>query len=1298
MRQQTLALAVCAALAAMPGLAAETGNPQSLLIQQGYYWQAKEHPDRAAEAWSKLLNLSPEQPDALYGLGLIDLQQKRLDGARQYLARLQAIKPLPRLALQLEQDIALSPGDKQQLLEKARELSDADERDKAVAVYRQLLDGHQPQGLIAREYYNTLGFSTGGWPEARVGLERLRRERPDDAILDLFLALHLARNSDSRPEGIRALARLSHNPDIGGNADETWRFALQWLGPPSRDQVSLFQQYLQAHPDDAEIRALMDKGIAQGRGGSGWQRDPQVARGLKAIDAGDIAGAEQALQARLKERPNDYDALGGMGIVRQQQKRLGEAESYLIQATRLPGGAQWNAALEDVRYWILLDQAGDAQRAGRQSQARALIDQAIAKNPAEPAGPTALANWQSQAGQLDAAEAGYRQVLARTANYPEALAGLINVLSRAGKSDEALRLIDGLSAADQARLAPTVKIRSLRAIQVAKLAERRGDLAAAQKAYKEALADDPKNPWTRFALARVYLRDGQTQVARDLIDELLKQQPDQPDALYTSTLLSAELGEWTKAQRTLSRIPAAKRSSDMNDMELDIRLHIQTELAVDVAHRGQRQESWALLSRCEPLAGQKPERVAVLASAYAEAGNPQQAVNLMRQVLDHSPSTPDLQLLYAGVLLKADQDAQASEILRDLQGKPMSETASKRYEDLLFLYRIKQADELREKNDLVAAFDMLSPALKQRPNDSQAVSSLARMYAASGNTQKARELYEPLIKADPGNAKLQLGLADVALQGRDFDLAEQSVKKALELEPGVPQTLTASARIYRGMGKTGEAGKLLRKAIEIEDSQRQEIYVAAAPQAATQSANPFVGLPGQRREATALASSNLVPPPINASVVGLGSGLGARDGDTVPTAVGRGTGIAANSVNPFDDPYARESTSRPTLSPAQQALNEIVEDRTGYAVQGLTVRSNNGEKGLSKLTDVEAPFEVSVPVGDNSASMALQITPVSLSSGSPGNSAQARFGASGLDPVGSQTASGLGVAVAYRDKEQGLKADLGVSPMGFIYSTPIGGVSLNRPFDSNSDYRYGVSVSRRAVTDSVTSFAGSRDPRTGDKWGGVTANGVRGELSYDDQKFGAYGYGSAHVLQGNNVESNNRFELGSGIYWYLRNAPDSILTLGLSGSALTYANNQDFFTVGHGGYFSPQTFFALGVPISWSQRTENFTYRVKGSVGVQHIGQDSAEVFPGNSNLQPQATAAGLTGYGSESKTGVGYSLNAAGEYKFGSRFFLGGTLGVDNASDYRQLSGGVYLRYTFENMTGPMALPVSPFGSPYSN
>lgn len=387
MRKQTLALAVWAAIAANGSFAAEAGDPQALLIQQGYYWQAKEHPDRAAEAWSKLLNMAPEQPDALYGLGLIKVQQKNIAEAQAYLSRLQALKPLPLQALQLQQDIALSSPEKQALLEQARELSDADERDKAVAVYKQLLDGHPPQGLIAREYYNTLGFATGGWPEARVGLERLAKQRPDDSILALFLALHLARNPDSRPEGIQALAKLSHNPDIGGNADETWRFALQWLGPPSRDQVSLFQQYLQAHPDDTEIRALMDKGIAQGRNGPGWQRDPHVARGLKALDAGDLVTAEQELQARLTDQPRDFDALGGMGVLRQQQNRLPEAENYLVQATQLP---RWRAMAHGPGRRALLDPPGRRRHrpTGRPLQrSPGLGGQGHRQEPAEPCRP-----------------------------------------------------------------------------------------------------------------------------------------------------------------------------------------------------------------------------------------------------------------------------------------------------------------------------------------------------------------------------------------------------------------------------------------------------------------------------------------------------------------------------------------------------------------------------------------------------------------------------------------------------------------------------------------------------------------------------------------------------------------------------------------------------------------------------------------------------------------------------------------------------------------------------------------------
>ncbi|WP_371366830.1 cellulose synthase subunit BcsC-related outer membrane protein [Pseudomonas sp. QL9] len=1290
MRRQALALAVLAALVANGARAAGDNDPQALLIQQGYYWQAKEHPERAAEAWQKLLNIAPEQPDGLYGLGLIALQRKQLPEARGYLDRLQALKPLPRQALQLEQDIALSPPEKQQQLEQARELSDAGKRDEAVAVYRQLFEGRQPQGLIAREYYNTLGFTDSGWAESRAGLERLRKERPDDAVLDLFLALHLARHPESRPEGIRALARLSHNPDIGGNADETWRFALQWLGPPSRDQVSLFQQYLQAHPDDAEIRALMNKGIAQGEKGPGWSRDPHVARGLKALDANDLVTAESEFQARLKDQPRDFDALGGMGIVRQQQKRLDEARDYLQRAVALPGGSQWQSALEEVRYWSLLADADTAQRAGRFDEARAAIDKAIAKNPRNPAGPTARAGLDARTDHLDEAEAGYRQVLASTPDYPDAISGLVNVLSKNGKADEALRMIDGLTPAQRERLPASVHVRALRAAQVAKLAERRGDLPAAQKAYKEALADDPQDAWTRFALARVYLRSGQAQAARDLVDEQVRKRPEDPDALYSSALLSAELSEWLKAQRSLAKIPPTKRNADMNQLERDVRLHVQTEQAVEMARRGQRQDAWTQLDRAAPLAGDKPERVAVLASAYAEAGNPDKGIQLMRERLQRdTPASAKLQLLNAGVLLKADHDAEAGDILRELKGQDLDEDTRKQYADLLYLYRVKQADRLREKNDLVAAYDMLSPALAQRPHDAQAVSSLARMYSTSGDNAKARQLYQPLLAGDPNNASLHLGLADIAMQGRDYTQADASVKKALALEPDIPQTLTHSARIYRGMGKTGEARKLLNKALEIEKRETLASNLGApAIDPPPRSDNPFVGLPGQRKQATLLASADLVPPPVSSSP--------SERERSVPGAAD--SSEAAPLLLAKNDLYATDASSGDQPSPARKTLDEIAQERAGYVNQGLTVRNNNNEKGLGKLTDIETPFELGLPIGEDSESLALRVTPVWLESGTPKDYSLAQFGTSGLDSVGRQKDNGVGFALAYRDKDQGLKADAGVSPIGFTYSTFVGGVSLERPFDSDPESRYAIGVSRRPVTDSLTSFAGSRDSRTGVEWGGVTANGVRGELSHDDQETGVYGYAAAHRLIGHNVDDNNRFEMGSGIYWYLRNTEDSTLTLGLSGSALHYSDNQSFYTYGHGGYFSPQKFFSLGVPINWAQRTDRFTYRLSGSVGVQYIDQDGADIFPGHSEWQPQASAVGLNSYSGENKTGIGYSFNAAGEYRLGSRTFLGGSFGVDNASDYKQYAGGLYLRYMFEDMTGPMSLPVSPYASPYSN
>ncbi|MGK4386658.1 cellulose synthase subunit BcsC-related outer membrane protein [Ectopseudomonas oleovorans] len=1352
-RKSPLTLGLFAALL-HGAVMAQGSDAQRLLIEQGKFWQGEDKPTRAAEVWNRLLMLDASQPEALYGLGLIAVKDDDLKQARDYLARLQAIEPMPREALQLEQDIRLAEPANARLLEEARLAVDNDERAKADALYRRALGGKPAQGLVGREFYNNMGFLDAHWPESRAGFERLSRERPEDPYVALFFAKQLVRRDATRAEGIRALETLARREDIGGDAAETWRLALTWMGAPEKAQAPLFERYLKAYPNDDEIGALQAKGRSQAGGSkTTWTRAPALDRGLKALEKGDLAVAERELSSHLKSNPNDGDALGGLGVLRQRQERFDDAELLLSKAVQQKGGSAWRNALDDVRYWALLQRARDSLARERVADARQQLEQARRLKPQDIEALLALADLQAQQGDVALAEQGYRQALVQRPQEARALRGLAQVLAQQGKADEAMALINRMPAKEREAFGGLGQLRAAQALQRARIAEARGDTQAMRQALESALRDDPNNAWARFSLARLYVDLGAVAEARSLMDGLLATQPNDRDALYSNALLSIQLGEWEKAQQALARIPQNKRDADVNRLVAEVDFNLQLKRIADLSRSGQKAEARVFLSRLEESAEGKASRLSALASAYADAGDPQRAMAIMRGLLASSPREDlSLTLSYAGILLQAEQDVEVAAILRDLQARSMSVDERRQYDDLLFLYRVRQAEQLRERGQLAAAYETLAPALAQRPQDRLAVSALSRMYEANGESEKALELLKPLMQRHPQDASLQVAVAGLAARRNDKALAESSLENALKLAPQDAQILTSAAEVYRSLGRSGTAAELLRKVVAQEKRQQSPSFAAAAP---TVGSNPFAGV------GSGVTSDVGIPAPVQAisetadplsSYAQIGSGLPPAPYSQSGTSVG----------NPFAVDVQGGTRDRLAgMSEAARSLDQITQERSPFVAQGLSVRSNDSESGLSKITEVQAPFEVNLPVGDNR--LAVRVTPVNLNAGGVSNEAKVRFG-SGLSfasteygnavataaiefdnflaenpdatdseleeavarantrreeagaradallagAVGRQSDAGVGLAVAWENEPSGVKADIGVSPMGFLYSTIIGGVGVERPLGDSEHARYSVELSRRAVTDSLVSFAGARDARTGVEWGGVTANGGRAQLSYDDGEIGVYGYGALHALTGNNVKANTRAELGSGIYWYLLNDDSRMLTAGLSLTGIGYENNQNNFTYGNGGYFSPQNFFSLAVPLSWAQRTERWTYALRGSVGIQHIKQDSAPYFPNDKDVQRNleqvsATAAALgvdipTRFDGSSSTGIGYSLYGAAEYRLGRNFSLGGELGINNAQDYRQWNGGMYLRYMFEDQYRPMSLPVSPHRSPYSN
>jgi hypothetical protein len=235
-----------------------------------------------------------------------------------------------------------------------------------------------------------------------------------------------------------------------------------------------------------------------------------------------------------------------------------------------------------------------------------------------------------------------------------------------------------------------------------------------------------------------------------------------------------------------------------------------------------------------------------------------------------------------------------------------------------------------------------------------------------------------------------------------------------------------------------------------------------------------------------------------------------------------------------------------------------------------------------------------------------------------------------------------------------------------------------------------LNVSTRPVTDSLLSFAGATD-RWGKSWGGVMASGARLQLTKDLGGYGFYGGVSYHSLNGHNVASNTRTSVELGNYWEVLARPDYSLKTGIYAKSSAYKNNLSAFTYGNGGYFSPQEFYSIAVPLTWSERTKNMSYLLSAGLSYNKIKQDAFYDFPNqaasNNTLNP-----------SQSSSGLGYSIAALLQYKVSPHVLADANLSLDSTSSggYRQVGAGVYLTYKFEAMNKEMDLLLRPTVSTY--
>ena len=248
----------------------------------------------------------------------------------------------------------------------------------------------------------------------------------------------------------------------------------------------------------------------------------------------------------------------------------------------------------------------------------------------------------------------------------------------------------------------------------------------------------------------------------------------------------------------------------------------------------------------------------------------------------------------------------------------------------------------------------------------------------------------------------------------------------------------------------------------------------------------------------------------------------------------------------------------------------------------------------------------------------------------------------------------------------------GTSPQGFPIHNLIGGARV-RPKHGPITFMF----LRDSVKDSLLSYAGVRDPGTGIVWGGIISTAGSVHLKWDGRREGFYVNARYSDLRGKNVPDNSSVDGSAGMYFNLVRKPWFGFSLGLNVGGMHYDKNLNFFSLGQGGYFSPQEYYQASVPLTLSGGHNRFQYELVASGGVQHFLEDRSPIYP----VQGGAASLSASFYPSDVQTGPNYNAIFRTNYRVTDHVNFGLFAAANNSRNFATQAIGFSLKFLFNRV-----------------
>ncbi|EKS6649909.1 cellulose biosynthesis protein BcsC [Enterobacter hormaechei] len=1145
------------------------------------------------------------------------------------------------LALMPLAQAANSP-QQRQLLEQVR-LGESTQREDLVrqSLYRlELIDPNNPDVIAARFRYLLRQGDTAG---AQKELDRLKGMAPDSSAYESSRTTMLLSTPDGRQalQQARLLATTGHTQEAIAAYDKLFDGK-----PPSGDIATEYWNVVAKEP------ARRNSAINQ----------------LKKINASSPGNVTlQSSLAQLLFQSGRRDE--GFAVLQEMAKsNNGRSQASDMWYQQIKDQPASSASVSALQQYLSVFSDGDnvtAARAQLEAQQKQLSDPAFR---AKAEGLAAV-----DAGQGSKAVAELQKVVSANHADSEAVGALGQAYSQKGDRARAVAQFEKAIALDpqsdnRGKWDSLLKVnRYWLLIQQGDNALKANNTAQAERYYQQARNIDNTDSYAVLGLGDAAAARKDNDAAERYYRQALRMDSGNSNAVRgLANIYRAQSPQ--KATQFIQSLSASQRRS-IDDIERSLTNEQLSAQAEQLESEGKYAQAAEIQRRRLALSPGDVWITYRLSRDLYSAGQRSQADNLMRQLASQKPGDPD-QVYASGLYLSGnDQDRAALAHLNTLPRDKWNSNIQELADRLQSNQVLETANRLRDSGKEQEAETLL----RQQPPSTRIDLTLADWAEQRGDHEAAKTAYNTVLQREPQNEDAILGLTEVYLAQGNKDAARTALAKLPAAQNGEPLSINMQRRLamaQAGLGDPAAAEKTFNAILPQAKSQPPSMESALVMRDAAR----FQAQNGQPQQALETWKDAMVS-----------SGITT----TRPTDNDSFTRLTRNDEK--DDWLKRGVRSDAGDLYRQQDLNVTLQhDYWG----------SSGTGGYSDLKAHTTMLQVDAPLSDGR--MYFRSDLVNMNAGSfdtDNGTYDPTWGTCAETPChGStnQSANGASVAVGWQNKTWAW--DIGTTPMGFDVVDVVGSLSYSNDL---GPIGYTLNAHRRPISSSVLAFAGQKDPNTDTTWGGVRATGGGVSVSYDKgEANGIWSSLSADSLTGKNVEDNWRVRWMTGYYYKLINQNNERLTVGVSNMLWHYDKDLSGYSLGQGGYYSPQEYVSFALPVNWRKRTENWSWELGGSVSWSHSKTKDVMRYPLQGlipdNEPGRYTDKGVMETGSSS-SGTGYTARAIVERRVTSNWFVGLGVDIQEAKDYTPSHALLYVRYSAAGWQGDMDLPPEPL-VPYAD